>query len=979
MYDLRILNSITWQSSDQIQATITDLGVGLANIIYQLDNQAPQDWKGNNGQWSKSVSDLLNWNDPNQQGSHTLTFRSLDRAGNLQTEQYSFSVPKPFTWADSDLWTGSLDPNDPNTSGDNLVAPPLGGSGGQSGGSGLAQYGWVGGLMAIGATGMVDSGLAVPTPRQRGFSTIHSGSRPINPGSSNTYRSRLRSILTTAIAAIPTESVGNQAKKAALKNRLNLLIEAGAYLQGDADDQVGYGYEGGAVFTGAWLDQFFQGSLVKAKNTLANLNQIGLALAKELVTNPESVRLLTFQTLVETVVGAAHLQTNWFGAEHTNQIQQAARELARSYGLLKPQGTGLTGTFGWLDQLWDMADSGLSDGDTIRTILHGNTKAAGIVGDVVQMLNGLGNGDGDLYDLQLWRMSRSLVQAGMQVAQWRDAVQTVEFVEALLNLGYSLVQVHPTVDGTNGTEVANWVETLLEQGDIRIAAAGLSEFLSGIEPLPEKVKALKYADRLVKVADAVDDPTLDQQVLKAEFLSHLVNLGGAYAGLNPIGQAGDNSLNFFLDTSYRLNNLQLASQQLSSFLRPADHLNVVLYQQTDRLKALNKVTDVGLQGVKHNNVFIQKQLSVALNETAIASFNIKDYKGIKPQKSPLGLVSLQTFIDAVEKVEKAYKNDTPQQIITRIRQLYYPGSKDNLLKDIINDFRFDTLLPNAPNFEVVSRDPFYGDYPPSSVNEVKFRRIISEGLVGKETYAILTAKADENGTLDNPSPYLVIPERNEMIDIGHLLLTLDALLHPGSAAPFSAPYYQIPTIDPASWVADVGLGSVWLTKQLQGDPDKYAPANLKLSSTPTQEEIDAFYKASAPEADILGDIDGFGLFDRFNSITRAKQTLSQHLKEYYGLTSDSDPYTVRNRWRTFNGNQVTPIDATFPFNLENLTGTAKQSWIDRINRFNNLAGDGNIAAVTGQGRKSWIWNFTGAMFERFLGYAKEQLNKEKSF
>ena len=173
-------------------------------------------------------------------------------------------------------------------------------------------------------------------------------------------------------------------------------------------------------------------------------------------------------------------------------------------------------------------------------------------------------------------------------------MQTVEFVEALLNLGYSLVQVHPTVDGTNGTEVANWVETLLEQGDIRVAAAGLSEFLSGIEPLPEKVKALQYAGRLVKVAEAVDDPTLDQQVLKAEFLSHLVNLGGAYAGLNPNTQQSVIDelpplhlalINNYLDDQQSLNS---SSNYLESHLNQAGNSFEFLKKSTLFIKDFKK-------------------------------------------------------------------------------------------------------------------------------------------------------------------------------------------------------------------------------------------------------------------------------------------------------------------------------------------------------------------------------------------------------
>jgi hypothetical protein len=78
--------------------------------------------------------------------------------------------------------------------------------------------------------------------------------------------------------------------------------------------------------------------------------------------------------------------------------------------------------------------------------------------------------------------------------------------------------------------------------------------------------------RLVQAADAVDDPVLDKEVLKAKILSYLVNLGGAYAALNP-SQNGE--IAFFLDTSWRtpsnfsaLSLLTLkASNELEAFLK----------------------------------------------------------------------------------------------------------------------------------------------------------------------------------------------------------------------------------------------------------------------------------------------------------------------------------------------------------------------------------------------------------------------------
>src|SRR4029077_17276479 len=83
-------------------------------------------------------------------------------------------------------------------------------------------------------------------------------------------------------------------------------------------------------------------------------------------------------------------------------------------------------------------------------------------------------------------------------------------------------------------------------------------------------------------------------------------------------------------------------------------------------------------------------------------------------------------------------------------------------------------------------------------------------------YRALSAQADENGIQDNPSPYVVGANR-EQIDVGHALLGLDALLHPGPNNPFKA--MGIPNIDPASWIGDLGVAGNWIEKhEKNGSP-----------------------------------------------------------------------------------------------------------------------------------------------------------------
>jgi hypothetical protein len=99
----------------------------------------------------------------------------------------------------------------------------------------------------------------------------------------------------------------------------------------------------------------------------------------------------------------------------------------------------------------------------------------------------------------------------------------------------------------------------------RSVAGGLSEWFDGFDmgplltdlssdgyngrwQMPEKLgKAIEYAGRLVMAARAIDDVNLVMEVKKAAFLSHLVNLGGAYAALNP----SNDSVNSFLQLAWQ--------------------------------------------------------------------------------------------------------------------------------------------------------------------------------------------------------------------------------------------------------------------------------------------------------------------------------------------------------------------------------------------------------------------------------------------
>ncbi|WP_017663710.1 hypothetical protein [Baaleninema simplex] len=358
----------------------------------------------------------------------------------------------------------------------------------------------------------------------------------------------------------------------------------------------------------------------------------------------------------------------------------------------------------------------------------------------------------------------------------------------------------------------------------------------------------------------------------------------------------------------------------------------------------------------------QAEAKQSKNQKGEEEYQLVDpsYRASAGQTDPQAIIGIERLIDLVEEVEESYPDDTPAQIVTRIRQLYY------------SYLGFDELLPNADNTERLNRANIRAGAAqyterrivrPQSESQGEFR-ILGQSGVSQETYDRLTAKADENAQGDNPSPYILL-ENGEQVDLGHLLLTLDALIHPGSSSPFTD--YNVPTIDPASWVADIGISSVWMSYHLMNDrPHPEVKADIESPN------VDAYYNASAPEEDLLGNADGFGLFKDWDN-----SPLSVVLRRYYlGEQGSVQPGQSR-RWETFcrlsqfvvsEGNRLVWI-------------ADRNQLIQRINNFCDLYFYGKLSAeitmLTGHRRPPRSWSYTGTMLDKFLEYVRRNLINER--
>ncbi|MEU5659947.1 peptidoglycan-binding protein [Streptomyces sp. NPDC047737] len=308
-----------------------------------------------------------------------------------------------------------------------------------------------------------------------------------------------------------------------------------------------------------------------------------------------------------------------------------------------------------------------------------------------------------------------------------------------------------------------------------------------------------------------------------------------------------------------------------------------------------------------------------------------------------GDLSVDDVLEAIQGAESANPGETAEAILTMIRQLYYPGTDPDGLT--FREVAFDHLLPDAPFRR-----------PDGS------RRILTPAGMEPIFFGRLVQRAPENPTpgrpLDNPSPYLV-DATAERVDLGHVLLTMDAMAHGRADEPYVT--FGVPAIDPASWVADLGIGAVW-TEQ-DGQPD--APVVLPYLAD-GRVDFDGYFHMSAPDADLLGDIDGFNIARSWLQGT----PLSSALIAYY-LDRDV-PGGYRHRFRMFMGGLFGTTDPD-----EAALTAAMSQWIPRVDRFNDLFAAGSDAILVFTPPPLRQWQFTHDVIAQFFQWLLDHRRTEE--
>lgn len=265
--------------------------------------------------------------------------------------------------------------------------------------------------------------------------------------------------------------------------------------------------------------------------------------------------------------------------------------------------------------------------------------------------------------------------------------------------------------------------------------------------------------------------------------------------------------------------------------------------------------------------------------------NIKPANNITMSSSK-GNIPVAEYIECIKKIEADFPNASSIEVLGSLRRLYYDGIKFSRL---IPDSKYISIMtyPGGRVLVPIRSDNYLPQWNRTTVLEK------------------LKLKADENGSEDNPSPYIVVYNNGvaESIDVGHLLLTFDALINPTTAAPYST--YGILNKDPASWVADIAIAAYWkyyFDKSPDKDrfynfaefinldgKDKDALRNTMKAKGPSGPTSKDFFDYSAPNSDLLGDIDGYVIKHFFDQ--RSNYKLSRLFAEYY-----LDPLNRKNNW-----------------------------------------------------------------------------------
>jgi Ca2+-binding RTX toxin-like protein len=572
-----LIDGITWIEGEELKGQVLQLEPGT-QVTYRFDDQ-PQMLLDLNaaGAFNKflDIPDL----DPFEAfSSHTLTVSSTDPAGNMQVAEYKFLVKNLKSAVDEDEWQDDSSSGSSSTGGSSSGTTSTGSSWIASGGSGGP---WGRG----GYIGNSDSGSGSGGSSSGGGGSSGSGYGSELP----TYLEKMSFILDQAVKSIP-QTADTVHKKAALKNRVTVLMELA-----DMVDQ-GRFYDRMQPVLHTVFDRANNDPIVYEYEA----TEEGSNLATAIVQDPDAVKTEVYQAELLAVTNQVLIDRGFTPtAQGYQQMVNALLELGRTYAALNPSSSGASTstTPDFLDSLW-RAQKPSNNG--IRTELQKGIAA------LDTLLEGIND------PLQAIQFVNTLVQAATNVESLQGALRDAQFLQELVAFGFEYAKLNPTnlasatQNGIDAFLATLWqaAPTAAVTTAMRQATGKLSDIFKAQSTKEERIKVLKFQTNLLK-AIGQSGQQLQEEKQNAQFLSALLELGGAYAALKPTTSATEEPLNFFLDTLWNAqgeDKTQEGSEQLGTFLGDSPDSIQMLKFSKNLLNVAEQVAELG--ETKHDSSFL---------------------------------------------------------------------------------------------------------------------------------------------------------------------------------------------------------------------------------------------------------------------------------------------------------------------------------------------------------------------------------------
>jgi hypothetical protein len=191
-----------------------------------------------------------------------------------------------------------------------------------------------------------------------------------------------------------------------------------------------------------------------------------------------------------------------------------------------------------------------------------------------------------------------------------ETITDAQFLRELVAFGFQYAKLNPnslanaTENGIEAFLGTFWQNSVKDSTAMRQATGKLDDLFTGLETKEERLKLLKFETNLLRAIGQSGQELLEEKQ-DSKFLSALVQLGGAYAALNPNETiAGEEPLNFFLDTLWNAQNetdVLTGTQQISDFLKDSSvaHKLISFSQHLLELASQSESPD------KHDTTFLK--------------------------------------------------------------------------------------------------------------------------------------------------------------------------------------------------------------------------------------------------------------------------------------------------------------------------------------------------------------------------------------